>query len=228
MALTLENRRVGDATVVTCRGRLVAGPESEALQQHLDALIPVSPHIVLHLGGIEFLDSAGLGLLVRCRARAENANASLKVCALSPKVEQILKVTRLTSTFQPYETEAEAIAGAHQSGRDQDLSSLPPNVLCLDWSQDVLAYLRALLAEAGYRVITAGNLPDALILLKATQPKVVVIGADLRAATGTRTADEFHTLAEAGAVIEIPEGFSAQDAGDAGERVLQAVRARAG
>ena len=35
MALGLENRQVGNVTVVTCRGRLAAGPESAALQQHL-------------------------------------------------------------------------------------------------------------------------------------------------------------------------------------------------
>jgi len=227
VALTLENRWVGNATVVTCTGRLVAGAESSALQQHLDALIPVTPHIVLHLGGIEFLDSAGLGLLVRCRARAENANTTFKVCALSPKVEQILKVTRLTSTFQPYETEAEAITDLHQSGpRQADGSLLTPDVLCLDRSPDVVAYLRALLTEAGYRVITAINFPDALILLKATRPKVVVTGADFRAG-GTRAAEEFHELAKTCALVEIPEGFSAQDAGQAGAQLISAVRAQA-
>lgn len=223
VALALENRRVGNVTVVTCRGRLIAGEESAALQQHLDGLIPLNPHIVLHLGGVDFIDSGGLGLLVRCLTRAQHAHGDLTVCAVSPKINEVLKITRLHSIFQAYDTEADAIADAHRSGRGRDVSSLSPSVLCVDQSHDILAYLRELLTEAGYRVITAGNLSDALILLKATHAKVVVIGAELRAARGTRTAEEFHTRANASAVVELPAGFSGQDAGAAAEQVLEAV-----
>ena len=40
MPLSFETRRVGDITVVTCRGRIVEGAESVALQQHVDDLLP--------------------------------------------------------------------------------------------------------------------------------------------------------------------------------------------
>lgn len=226
MALALESRRVGDVTVVTCQGRLVAGSESAALLQTLDALIPAHPHIVLHLGGIDFIDSGGLGLLVRCLTRAQNAFGDMKVCAVSPKVDEVLRVTRLKSIFQAYDSEAEAIADAHRGGRGSDFSFLSASVLCVDHSPDLLAYLREILKGAGYHVVTAGNLPDALVLLRATRAKVVVIGAQLRAARSTRTAEEFHGLANASAVVELPAAFSSQDAGDGSEQVLQAVRAR--
>jgi CheY-like chemotaxis protein len=87
----------------------------------------------------------------------------------------------------------------------------------------VLSYLRELLKEAGYRTLTAANLPDALILLKATRPKIVVIGTELRTA-GTQAATEFNTIASAGKVVELPAGFSEQDAGEAAQQVLQALR----
>jgi CheY-like chemotaxis protein len=191
----------------------------------MDALMPVERHLVLHLGGIEFIDSAGLGLLVRCLTRARNAFGDLKVCAVSPKVDDVLRVTRLTSIFQAYESEAEAIADAHRVRREADDSFLDANVLCVDRSPDVLAYLRELLKGAGHRVITAGNLPDALVLLRATLPKVVVIGAELRAARDTRTAEEFHRLADASALVELPSDLSREDAADAAEQVLRAVEA---
>ena len=224
MALGLENRQVGNVTVVTCRGRLAAVPESAALQQHLDALFPISPHIVLHLGEIDFIDSGGLGLLVRLLTRAKHAHGHLSVCAISAKIENVLKTTRLRPIFQAFETEADAIAAADQIARRSDLSFLNANVLCVDQSQDVLAYLRELLTEAGYHVLTAANLPDALTLLQATQPKVIVIGTKLREARGTRAAGEFNTLADAYAVVELAEGFSSHDAGEAAEQVLRAVR----
>ena len=222
--LVVADRRVGDVTIVTCRGRLVAGPDSEALERHLKALMPINPHLVLHLGEVDFIDSGGLGLLVRWLTRAQNAYGDLKVCAVSPKIDEVLRVTRLASMFQAYDTEAAAITDAQRSARGLDPGSLHPSALCVDQSQDVLAYLRELLKKAGYRVVTAANLPDALILLTATHPNVIVVSAELRAATGTRAADEFHRLANAAAVVELPPGFSGQDAGEAAEQVLQAVQ----
>ena len=96
-------------------------------------------------------------------------------------------------------------------------------VLCVDESPDVLTYLRELLKEAGYRTLTAANIPDALMLLKATRPKIVVIGAELRTA-GTQAYEEFKNVASAGTVVELPAGFSRQDAGEAAQQVLQALR----
>jgi hypothetical protein len=82
-----------------------------------------------------------------------------------------------------------------------------------------------LLKQSGYQILTASNLPDALILLKTTRPRVVVMGPELRAAGGTWTAEEFNRIANQGAVVELPPGFSARDAGDAALPLLQAVQA---
>lgn len=223
MSLTLTQRRVGDVTVITCSGRLVAGDESTSLQAALDELIPFSPHILLHLGAVDFIDSAGLGLLARYLTRVQNARGTLKVCAVSPKIDDVLRVTRLKPVFQPYDTEADSIVAVHRVDRS-DPAFGKPDVLCVDPSEDVLAYLRELLKEAGYRAMTAANLPDALILLKATGPRVVVISAELRAMRGTRAADEFTKLTAGGEVVELPSAFSASDAADAATQVLDAVR----
>jgi anti-anti-sigma factor len=210
-------------TVVTCSGRIVAGEESKSLQVCLDRLLPESPHVLLHLGAVEFIDSGGLGLIARYLTRPQDRRGTLKVCAVSPKIDDVLRITRLRSVFQPYATEADSIADIHRSGQGVDAFE-NPDVLCVDESPDVLTYLRELLKEAGYRTLTAANIPDALILLKATHPKIVVIGAEYRTA-GTPSAAEFNALARSGQVVELPEGFSGQDAGEAAEQVLQALRA---
>jgi len=223
MSLSLTQRRVGDVTVITCSGRIVAGDESTSLQSALDELIPFSPHILLHLGAVDFIDSAGLGLLARYLTRVQNARGTLKVCAVSQKIDDVLRITRLKAVFQPYDTEADSITAVHRADRSDDLLGRP-DVLCVDPSEDVLTYLRELLKEAGYRPVTAANLPDALILLKATGPRAVVISAELRAMRGVRAADEFSRLTSSSDVVELPSGFSARDAGDAATQVLNAVR----
>ena len=224
MSLTLQSRCVGDVTVVTCSGRIVAGEESKSLQVYLDRLLPEAQHVLLHLGAVEFIDSGGLGLIARYLTRPQDRRGTLSVCAISPKIDDVLRITRLKSVFQPYESEADSIADIHRGSRGLDASFENPDVLCVDLSTDVLTYLREVLKEAGYRTLTAANMPDALILLKATRPRIVVIGAELRAASGTLAAQEFNSIAGAGAIVELPPGFSGQDAGDAAQQVLQAVR----
>ena len=224
MLLSLEHRAVGDAIVVTCNGKLIAGEEADALQTLLEELTPRTRHLVLHLGAVDFMDSSGLGLLVRYLSRAQRSKGSLSVCAVSPKIDEVLRVTRLKTVFPPYESEAEAITDAYR--RDALGAEAPgTTVLCVDASSNVGAYLRELLKAAGYRAITAQNLADALILMIATKPKVVVLSADLKNQRSTRAAQEFHNMAAERAVVVLPEEFSGREATAAADEVLRAVRA---
>jgi anti-sigma B factor antagonist len=221
LSLTLQNRHIGPITVVTCSGRIVEGPELLALQQHVNELLPTLPHIVLDLGQVEFVDSSGLGLLVRFLSRTHHARGGLKLCAVPPRVVEVLRVTRLLTSFDVHafwqEPTPEAVS-----------DRLRTDVLCVEQSADVLAFVREMLKRAGYGVVTSNNLPDALILLQAMQPKAVVISADLRAVRNTRTGESFNRLAEKRGVVELPPGFSSRDAGEAGQHVLDQVRAAVG
>jgi anti-sigma B factor antagonist len=222
--LALHSRFVGDVTVLECSGRIVEGGESASLLQHLDGLLVMNSHVLLHLGGVDFIDSSGVGLLVRVLTRTQNANGKLALCAVSPKIREILRVTKLNTIFDAYEAEVDAIAGLYRYPTIQDRPFRTPNILCVEKSADVLAYVRELLRQAGYAVISTDNLPDALILLTATKPKLVVIGAELRAMRETRAAGTFNRLADALSVIELPATFSSDDAGDAGRHLLDQVQ----
>jgi anti-sigma B factor antagonist len=221
MLLALHSRYVGELTVVTCAGRIVEGEESTAFQAHLDARMAVNPHILLHLGEVTFVDSAGLGMLVRYLTRAQNSSGTLRICAVSPALDQVLTVTRLKPVLQPFDTESEAITDAYRSGRDVFGA---PGILCVDQSDDVLAYVREMLRRDGHRVMTAANLPDAVILLSAARPKVVVTGSMPQAAAGTRAADEFKRLTAGCAQVDLPAGFAAREAADAAGYLLGAIR----
>jgi anti-sigma B factor antagonist len=227
--LSLDSRRVGDLTVITCAGRLVEGAETAALQKRLDDVIPRCPRILLHLGSVDFVDSSGLGLLVRYLTRTRNGHGSLKLCAVPEKLDEILRITRLRPMFDAYASEAEAIAAFYQRTDTAEATKpLRRDVLIVDRSADVQAYIRELLAQAGYGVLTAGNLPDALILMQATGPKLVIVAAELRMTRGTPSAEKFNRLADAMTVIELPTGFAGHDAGEAGRLVLDQVRAVVG
>jgi anti-sigma B factor antagonist len=225
VGLTFQSRRVEEITVVECTGRIVEGPESEALQQQVTDLIAESPYIILHLGGIDFIDSSGLGLLVRCLIRTEHVHGVLRLCAAPSRIREALTMTGLNTVFQIYPTEEDAIAGFYRSASGDRRAKVDANILCVEQSANVLAYVGQLLRQAGYVVVTTGNLPDALTLLTATRPKLVIVSAPLRAQRTTRAAERFNEIADSLRVIQLPADFSIQEAGHAGRVLLDEVRA---
>jgi anti-sigma B factor antagonist len=228
--LSLQSRQVGDITVVACSGRIVDGPEAAVLQQQLTELLPDRRYLVLDLAGVNYIDSSGLGLLVRLLMRIQNVHGHLKLCAVQANIGEVLRVTRLGTIFESHDTNAEAVAAFYQGAAAPRAPYRfdPVDILCVEKSLDVLAFVRELLVQAGYGVMTTDNLPDALTLLQATQPKLLVIGAELRAARATQTAERFNELANAVLRVELPRDFSSVDAGGAADYVLAEVRAMMG
>jgi len=74
--LSLDTREVGRVTVVRCNGRIVAGEENESLRQHVSWLLRDRRCLVLHLGDVEFIDSSGLGTIVRSLTSTRQVRAT--------------------------------------------------------------------------------------------------------------------------------------------------------
>jgi anti-sigma B factor antagonist len=224
MALSFHSRAIGDITVVTCEGRIVDGPESAALRQHVNEVLEHTPAIVLDLDNVDFIDSGGLGLLVRILARTGRDN--LKLCGLTSRVSETLKITRLSNVFDCYNSEADAIAAFYtvSAGSTRPTPFVAANVLCVEKSADLLTYITEVLRQTGLSVMTTNNLPDAVTLLKATTPKVVLVGRELRSAGSAGMVETFERLLSALAVIELSPDFARQDPGDTGPQLAERVR----
>jgi anti-anti-sigma factor len=65
MQLSLQNQRIGDVVVIRCQGRIVVGAEISSLQLELETLTWVAKKVILQLEEVSYIDSAGLGALVR-------------------------------------------------------------------------------------------------------------------------------------------------------------------
>jgi anti-sigma B factor antagonist len=226
VSLSLQSRRVGDISVVKCSGRIVEGDETAVLRQYLNGLLPRDRFIILDLGQTPFIDSGGLGLLVRFLARFQTAGGNLELCAVPARIAEVLKITRLASVFESHESEADAIAAFYQPTQSAGKAyRFNTEILCVEKSANVRAYVGALLRQAGYGTVTTGNLADALTLLSATEPQLVVIGAEFRSTRGTPAAETFNRLARIRSVVELPADFASREAGEAGHRLLDHVRA---
>jgi anti-sigma B factor antagonist len=223
MRLTLDTRDVGSVTIIHCKGRIVAGDESEALRAHVTWLLRDRRSIVLHLGEVEFLDSSGLGTIVRTLSSTRQVRGDLKLCNLPPTIRKVLELSHLTKIFDTHEAEENAIAAFYRNRTrvDEPVAS-GRSVLCVDRNADVLAYLREMLRRAGYDVHTTSHLRDAMILMRITRFDLVIAGADIAASAATRQA--FLNECAHLAVIELGD-FSTQDAGEAGAELLARIEA---
>jgi len=111
VALKMTSREVDGVTVVALDGRIVLGEESNALREKIKSMVAEGKKkIVLNMDGVTFIDSAGLGTLVAAHHSAKAQGASLRLCHLGTKFQEVLQITTLMTIFDVYNTEAEAVA----------------------------------------------------------------------------------------------------------------------
>ncbi|HEY3988647.1 MAG TPA: STAS domain-containing protein [Acidobacteriaceae bacterium] len=96
--LTFEIGRDGDTTLVKCHGRLVAGT-SEEFYQEVKPLLPQTKRIIVDLAELTYVDSMGLGALVRLYLSARHEGCEFKLLHLGKQVRNVLKMTNLLSVF---------------------------------------------------------------------------------------------------------------------------------
>ena len=225
MRLTLETRDVGRVTIVHCNGRIVAGGESESLRAHVAWLLHDRRSIVLHLGEVGFIDSSGLGTIVRTLTSTRQARGDLKLCNVPEHVRKVLELSHLAKLFDTHESEENAVAAFYQPRNHVEAPvASGRSVLCIDSNADVLAYLRELLRREGYDVHTTSHLRDAMILMRITRFDLLLAGPDVGASPATRQA--FQSACAKVPVIELGREFSTRDAGEAGAALLEQINAR--
>jgi anti-sigma B factor antagonist len=239
MRLTFQTKVIGnDIAVIRCKGRITFGPEAEALEAEVDRQTKLAGTkiyqirmVVLDLGETEFIDSTGLGVIVRLDRVLHAAGGGLKLCHMPPNVIKVFEATHLGRLFPSYSSEAEAIRAfsraerAERSGDDQP-DAQRVGIVCVDPSADLLAGLNALLTRAGYEVFTTRYAGEAATLAKATRPGVVIIGPGM--INVPITAEMVENIKEADGtmkILQLPSGFYTGEAGEAGQDLLSQVRA---
>jgi anti-sigma B factor antagonist len=226
LLLSLDTRDVGRVTIVRCQGRIVAGGESESLRKHVVSLVEDRRStLLLHLGEVGFIDSSGLGTMVRALANTRQARGDLKLCNVPEHVRKVLEMTRLTNVFDLHESEETALAAFYRpAGRAEAPVSTGRSILCLDSNIDVLAYLRELLRRAGYEVQTTDRLSDARLLVRVAHFDLLLIGPDKIGSPEAMQA--FESACAKLPVVELGSEFSTRHAGEAGADLLAKIEAR--
>ena len=97
-SLTVKSERIDDKSIVHCTGDLVT-TGCAYLQKTVAELLPGSKLIQLDLTHLNWIDSMGLGTLVRLYASAKSGGSCLELINLGKQIRELLGITHLLSLF---------------------------------------------------------------------------------------------------------------------------------
>ncbi len=104
MPIHIVEKMIRGLMVLDLRGRITLGPETETLRSKLKQAVDAGhTRIILDLGGVSYIDSAGLSTLVACYASARKQGGELKLLNLTKTVRDLLQITRLSTVFEIYD-----------------------------------------------------------------------------------------------------------------------------
>jgi anti-anti-sigma factor len=103
--MLVSSRKIGDRLLLTPHQPLLAGGAAEAFESQLRQMIRSGQrHIIVDLGTVSAIDSAGVRALVRGHTSIQRAGGSMRLAAIKPNVQKVLDLSHLASIFETYAT----------------------------------------------------------------------------------------------------------------------------
>jgi len=108
--MQIEERTVGHVVVLDLKGKITLGDGDELLKDKVNSLVNQGQKkIVLNLAGVPYIDSAGLGEVVRTYTTVSRQGGSLKLLNLTKRITDLLSITKLLTVFETFDTENDAV-----------------------------------------------------------------------------------------------------------------------
>jgi anti-sigma B factor antagonist len=116
--MQIDQRAVGDVVVLDLKGRITMGEGDELLKDKVNSLVNQGhKKIVLNLGDVPYIDSAGLGEIVRTYTTVSRQGGSLKLLNLTKRIKDLLSITKLLTVFETFDSEADAVRSFSASAK---------------------------------------------------------------------------------------------------------------
>lgn len=110
MDLKMRTREAKDVTIIDLSGRLTMGEPCKAIRDEIhDELGHGTRKILLNLGEVTYIDSAGLGELTSAYTSVKNREGSLKLVNLTKRVHDLMQITKLYTVFDVFDDEKAAL-----------------------------------------------------------------------------------------------------------------------
>jgi anti-sigma B factor antagonist len=109
MALEIAESVREDVVILTLKGRLTLG-ESNIVREQINQRVAAGKHnIVVDLGGVEYIDSTGLGILVICFTSLKKLGGALKLVNPNKRNVELLLLTKLHTVFEVFNEVQDAV-----------------------------------------------------------------------------------------------------------------------
>ncbi len=116
--MQIEERAVGDVVVLDLKGKMTLGEGDELLKDKVNSLVNQGhKKIVLNLADVPYIDSAGLGEVVRTYTTVSRQGGSLKLLNLTKRITDLLSITKLLTVFETFDSENEAVRSFSASAK---------------------------------------------------------------------------------------------------------------
>src|SRR5262245_37767643 len=109
--MTINLRTFGDVTVIDLQGKLTIDDGAAQLRDRVASLVSQgNKKLLLNLAGVPYVDSGGLGELVRCSLIANRERGAVKLVNLTQRITDLLTITKLLTVFDTFDNEDQARA----------------------------------------------------------------------------------------------------------------------
>ena len=116
--MQIEERVVNDVTILDLKGKITLGEGDEALREKINQLISGNKkRILLNLAEVPYVDSAGLGEIVRTYTTVSRQGGSLKLLNLTKRITDLLSITKLLTVFDTFDSEQDAVQSFSASAK---------------------------------------------------------------------------------------------------------------
>ena len=107
----ISERTVGDVVIVDVSGKVTLGDGGGVLlRDKMHSLVQQGQKkVLLNLGDVSYVDSAGLGEIVQSYATVTKNGGNLKLLNVTKRIKDLLSITKLLTVFECHDTEAEAL-----------------------------------------------------------------------------------------------------------------------
>ena len=108
--LNIQERQNENVTILDLEGDVILGGGSAKLRETLAQLIKDNKsNVLLNFQNVRYIDSSGIGEIISTQESFHENSGSLKICNLTPKVEEVLTLSSILPILEIYDTETEAL-----------------------------------------------------------------------------------------------------------------------
>ena len=108
--MKIEKRKKGNVAILDLKGKILFGDGIDELRNSINAAIKDNEKfLVLNFAEVPYLDSTGLGEVVRSYTTLKKEGGTVKIANLTNKVKDLMMVTKLITVFETFNNEDEAV-----------------------------------------------------------------------------------------------------------------------